>query len=169
MDEISLYIDESGNLGSGMGRYFLICALEIDSSIRSTIVKRVGRIICRFKEKNNIPKNYSAYTHSYLPISSVEKYLYKVIVKKSDQIIKKRINDTFFSVQSLDNLLADYYSKECYKDGNGKKLYKLLVGNLTKRGITEEVFVKGLCSIILQYQNFDILEKFLVEHLSVTK
>lgn len=57
MDEISLYIDESGNLGSGMGRYFLICALEIDSSIRSTIVKRVGRIICRFKEKNNIPKN----------------------------------------------------------------------------------------------------------------
>lgn len=57
MDEISLYIDESGNLGSGMGRYFLICALEIDSSIRSTIVKRAGRIICRFKEKNNIPKN----------------------------------------------------------------------------------------------------------------
>lgn len=119
--------------------------------------------------KNNIPKNYSAYTHSYLPISSVEKYLYKVIVKKSDQIIKKRINDTFFSVQSLDNLLADYYSKDCYIDGNGKKLYKLLVGNLTKRGITEEVFVKELCSIILQYQNFDTLEKFLVEHLSVTK
>ena len=43
MDEISLYIDESGNLGSGMGRYFLICALEIDSSIRSTIVKREGK------------------------------------------------------------------------------------------------------------------------------
>ena len=57
MNEINLYIDESGNLGTGMGRYFLICALEIDSSIKSTIVKRAGRIICRFKEKNNIPKN----------------------------------------------------------------------------------------------------------------
>lgn len=56
MKEINLYIDESGNLGSGMGRYFLICALEVDSSIKSTISKRAGRIICRFKEKNNISK-----------------------------------------------------------------------------------------------------------------
>lgn len=119
--------------------------------------------------KNNIPRYYSVYTHSYLPISSVEKYLYKIIAKRTDQIIKKKINDTFFSVQSLDNLLADYYSKDCDEDRNGKKLYKLLVGNLTKREITEEVFVKELCNIILQYQNFDTLEKFLAEHLSITK
>ena len=56
MKEISLYIDESGNLGTGMGRYFLICALEVDSKIKSSIIKRSGRVICRFKEKNNIPK-----------------------------------------------------------------------------------------------------------------
>lgn len=56
MKEINLYIDESGNLGTGMGRYFLICALEVDSNIKSSIVKRAGRVICRFKEKNNIPK-----------------------------------------------------------------------------------------------------------------
>ena len=57
MNEINLYIDESGNLGSGMGRYFLICALEVDSTIKSSISKRSGRVICRFKEKYNIPKN----------------------------------------------------------------------------------------------------------------
>lgn len=56
MKEINLFIDESGNLGTGMGRYFLICALEVDSSIKTSISKRAGRIICRFKEKNNIPK-----------------------------------------------------------------------------------------------------------------
>lgn len=56
MKEINLYIDESGNLGTGMGRYFLICALEIDSNIKSAIAKRAGRVICRFKEKNKIPK-----------------------------------------------------------------------------------------------------------------
>ena len=56
MKEMNLYIDESGNLGTGMGRYFLICALEIDSNIKSSIIKRAGRVICRFKEKNNIPK-----------------------------------------------------------------------------------------------------------------
>lgn len=56
MHEINLYIDESGNLGSGMGRYFLICALEIDPNLKNSIVKRAGRVICRFKQKNNIPK-----------------------------------------------------------------------------------------------------------------
>ena len=56
MKEINLYIDEPGNLGTGMGRYFLICALDVDSSIKSSILKRAGRVICRFKEKNNIPK-----------------------------------------------------------------------------------------------------------------
>ena len=56
MREINLYIDESGNLGAGMGRYFLICALDVDSSIKSSILKRAGRVICRFKEKNNISK-----------------------------------------------------------------------------------------------------------------
>ena len=57
MKEINLYIDESGNLGSGMGRYFLICALDIDQELRTSIAKRAGRIIARFKEKNNILKS----------------------------------------------------------------------------------------------------------------
>lgn len=56
MKEVNLYIDESGNLGSGMGRYFLICALDVDSDIKSTISKRAGRVICRFKKKRAIPK-----------------------------------------------------------------------------------------------------------------
>ena len=56
MKEITLYIDESGNLGTGCGRYFLICALEIDNNIKSTISKRAGRIICRYKIKKGISK-----------------------------------------------------------------------------------------------------------------
>lgn len=56
MKEVNLYIDESGNLGTGMGRYFLICALEVDSTLKNAISKRAGRVICRFKQKNDIPK-----------------------------------------------------------------------------------------------------------------
>lgn len=56
MKELSLYIDESGNLGKGNGRYFLICALEITSENQKSISKRAGRIICRFKENKNISK-----------------------------------------------------------------------------------------------------------------
>lgn len=56
MKEVNLYIDESGNLGTGMGRYFLICALEVDLTLKNAISKRAGRVICRFKQKNDIPK-----------------------------------------------------------------------------------------------------------------
>ena len=56
MKEVNLYIDESGNLGTGMGRYFLICALEVDPTLKNAISKRAGRVICRFKQKNDIPK-----------------------------------------------------------------------------------------------------------------
>ena len=34
MKEINLYIDESGDLGKGNGRYFLICALEVDNALK---------------------------------------------------------------------------------------------------------------------------------------
>lgn len=55
MKEVSLYIDESGNLGTG-GRFFLICALEVNPKLKKSITKRAGRVICRFKERNGIAK-----------------------------------------------------------------------------------------------------------------
>jgi len=57
MNEINLYIDESGNLGKGNGRYFLICALEVTNENQKSISKRAGRIIGRFKKKKNISKD----------------------------------------------------------------------------------------------------------------
>lgn len=57
MNTINLYIDESGNLGSGMGRYFLICALEVNGKDSKSIGKRAGRVINRFKIKNGIKKS----------------------------------------------------------------------------------------------------------------
>ena len=56
MHDVNLYIDESGNLGPGMGRYFLICALDIDSLTRKSISKRAGRVINRFKKRKDIAK-----------------------------------------------------------------------------------------------------------------
>lgn len=52
---VNLYIDESGNLGKD-GRYFLICALEVDEKNRVSVSRRAGRVICRFKEKYSISK-----------------------------------------------------------------------------------------------------------------
>lgn len=56
MNEVNLYIDESGDLGT-KGRYFLICALDVDAKELKTISRRAGRVIARFKEEHNISKN----------------------------------------------------------------------------------------------------------------
>ncbi len=56
MKSINLYMDESGNLGTGMGRYFLICALEVKEDVVKSLKKRAGRVINRFKIKYKIPK-----------------------------------------------------------------------------------------------------------------
>ncbi len=56
MKSINLYMDESGNLGPGMGRYFLICALEVQEEDAKSLGKRAGRVINRFKIKHELPK-----------------------------------------------------------------------------------------------------------------
>ena len=100
MDEINLYIDESGNLGTVSGRYFLICALEIDNDLKSTISKRAGRIICRFKENNNINKATELKGTKLNDISRnelIDKILYKGVkvryivldIKQTTMLLKK--------------------------------------------------------------------------------
>jgi hypothetical protein len=57
MQKISLYFDESGDLGVNKGRFFLIGAIEIDSKHDKEMNRRAGRIINRFKNSYNISKN----------------------------------------------------------------------------------------------------------------
>ena len=101
--------------------------------------------------KGHVKKEYNKFPKSFLPINSIEKYLYKVITTPSLSKIKKEINDSFFVVESLDDILADYYSEG---DNNGKSLYRKLLQNIEKRGVSEEAFVKELCDIIMRYENF---------------
>ena len=56
MKEISLYIDESGDLGIKGGRYFLISAIQIDKENQKTLSRRASRVIYRFKSRHNISK-----------------------------------------------------------------------------------------------------------------
>lgn len=100
MKTINLYIDESGNLGSGNGRYFLICALQVEESLKKTISRRAGRIICRYKEKNNISK-YSEIKGNKLKnegrIEILKKILFKGVkvryiifdIKKATMLLEK--------------------------------------------------------------------------------
>ena len=105
--------------------------------------------------KGIIKKTYSKLPKMFLPISSIEKYLYKIITDPTFKDVKKAVNDMFFNVDSIDTILCDYRGE---KDNNGKVLYRKLIQNLEKRQITEESFIKELCDIITDNINFSDFE-----------
>ena len=75
------------------------------------------------------------------------------------------INDKFFYVKSIDNLIAEYIKTNKKKDEDGKELYKIIRADFEKRSIAEMAFVEGICKIAKKYidfSKFEInLEKFL--------
>lgn len=104
------------------------------------------------KDNTKIKKDYKKLQKMFLPINSIEKYLYKVCTDSTYKNIKRRINDTFFNVESIDDILADYVQDN---DNNGKALYRKLLCNLEKRNISEDSFIRELCSIIMDVVSFD--------------
>lgn len=113
-----------------------------------------------------ITKEYNSYPKLFLPIQSIEKYLYKMLIMKPNRVVKKEINDNFFIVESLDAILSDYCIGESQKDNNGKTLYAKILRDLEKRKISEEVFVSGLSKIIMKNHDFSRFEKSLSKTLN---
>lgn len=108
-----------------------------------------------------ITKPFKRYPKLFLPIKSIEKYLYSILVTEPDKAIKKQINDMFFSVESIDEIVAGYYIGDTRNDKNGKTFYKKLIDSLERRHISEEVFVRGLSKIIMNNYDFSSFEKSL--------
>ena len=114
--------------------------------------------IKKLAQNNDYPK-------LFIPIGSVEKFLKKVLVTEVNLEIKKELNDKFFYVKSLDNILAEYIKENKEKDKDGKRLYGNICEDLEKRAIQDSEFIEALCKIARQYIDFSKfesdLEKFL--------
>lgn len=116
--------------------------------------------------KELVTKSYKRYPKLFLPIKSIEKYLYNVLVIAPDKIIKKEINDMFFPVESIDELISCHYAGDTRNDRNGKNFYKKIIDNLERRNISEESFVAELSTIIMKNYDCSSFEKGLLETLS---
>ena len=135
MREVNLYIDESGNLGNGMGRYFLICALDINSQYKKTISKRAGRIINRFKIDNGIKKNIELKGSSLKKEQRnelIDKILYKGV--KVRYIVLDLKHTTFLLTKADDknacyNYLIQLLIKAILKDNHNINKINLYLDN----------------------------------------
>lgn len=106
--------------------------------------------------KGDVPKEFSSLRKLFLPIKSIEKYLYEILIEKPNLSLKKTINDKYFPVDSIDSLVAEHNVQYPTKtDHPDKKLYFRLRKNLESRGINELMFVHKLAEDIMKVISFD--------------
>lgn len=101
-------------------------------------------------------KEYKDLTKLFLPIASVEKFLYKVLYKCLDRTLKKVINDKYFQLKPIDKIISDFNQEyPSLPKQPDKKFYFRLKNDLENRKISEENFIYSLCEEILKVINFD--------------
>lgn len=86
----------------------------------------------------------------FLPIPSIEKCFYKILyTNEYNKDLKKAINDTIFTVNSLDNIKSKF-EENCknVKESDNKKLYALLKNDIENRGIKEAEFITYLLPLL---------------------
>ncbi|MDR2376252.1 MAG: AAA family ATPase [Treponema sp.] len=141
--------------------------LNFQMELLSNNVLGVGKKVFSILDgdiQGSIPNQFRTVKKLFLPINSVEKYLANVLLQRPDLALKKEINDKFFQIESLENLVDEYRKNEDknkkalddkYRDdSDGKRLYNFLLRNLKSHQISEEVFVAGLYEIIIKHVDF---------------
>ncbi|MBQ8701875.1 MAG: AAA family ATPase [Prevotella sp.] len=107
------------------------------------------------EDKVNSMEEFKDTKKLFLPILSLEKFLFEKLSVNPDRKFVKLLNDKYFTMKSLNELVKEYKNNnpnETKKDG--KKLYYILKQDLQKRNISEEVFVTHLCDDILKEVDF---------------
>lgn len=147
--------------------------LKLQNDIQQSGLLGIGKRVISIldgdvKEKGDEKAaEYQLSLFTYLPIKSIEKYLYKKLIAENDYVFIKILGDKYFTRRSIDDILADYrLNYPAGKDGNGKKLYKMIRSNLEKVGINSEQFIQYLCEDICQYEDFSAFMSTLSRMLS---
>lgn len=127
--------------------------LTLQKELLKNNVLGIGREIVSIIDgdvSGQIPKEFSSLKKLFLPIKSIEKFLYEVIIEKPNLQLKKIINDKYFPVESIDTLVSEHNMQ--YPKGvehPDKKFYFRLRKNLESRGIDDLVFVHKLSEDIM--------------------
>jgi hypothetical protein len=104
---------------------------------------------------SNVSDEYKDIRKLFLPIKSIEKYLYKVIVDEPEPKLIRILNDKYFTLKSIENLLKEYRENYTTVPPNpDKKFYFKIKKDLENRKISEEYFINNLCDDLMTNVDF---------------
>lgn len=88
-----------------------------------------------------VPKGTKELPKIYLPINSVEKFLYSIVLKNQNLDFKKVINDKYCRVLSLRQIIDEFNGKNRSTEDIEKKFYHFFIEKIQ---MTEDSFVREL-------------------------
>lgn len=106
-------------------------------------------------------------TKIFLPIPSIEKFIYSIAFENKHPEFKKVFNDKYFPIRSLDDLVAEHNKQFKVKPSSpDKKFYFRIKKDIESRNIDESYFIANLCEDIKRLISFDNFKRHLNVNLS---
>lgn len=141
--------------------------LDLQYELEQKNILGVGKKVFSILDRDimdSIKGKYKRLKKIFLPIPSIEKFLYnKIIVEKNVNIIKE-LNDTFFIVKSIGEIISQY--KQKYKEDNdGKKLYHMILNEISKNSYSEDDLINTIYKIGSRHIDFSKFNSQLAKEL----
>lgn len=116
------------------------------------------------KDEVNRSQQYNSIRKLFLPIKSVEKYIYhKLFVEPNPEFVRQ-FGNKYFTMTPLSVIMRQLKSRdEIVRDKTGKRLFSALCEELKKVGYTKETFVKELCEDLFVLEDFKPLKRNIEE------
>lgn len=111
------------------------------------------------KDEVNKMETYKPLKKLFLPIKSLEKYLYQKILIEKDEVFITYFGNRYFTFASFDDIV-----KECrrndyiMKDKSGKALYELILKKLAIERVDETSLIKDFSEYLFEKENFSSLK-----------
>lgn len=143
--------------------------LKLHDDIMKNNVLGVGKTVISILDgdiikKANKKQEFKHLRKLFLPVKSLEKYLYDKLICNVDNHFITFLGDKYFRTRSLRDILQDYKTNfDIEKDSNGKKLYNVLISNMYKTGMDEEQFLNYFCCDILEIVDTKKFEDSLIK------
>ena len=117
-------------------------------------------------EQVNKNDKYRPLKKLFLPIKSLEKYLYQEIIIENNIDLITYIGNRFFVLTSFEDIVKECRKNEYItKDISGKAMYELIIKKLNVERVTEDTLIKDFSEYLFEKENFsklkDNIEKFI--------
>lgn len=91
----------------------------------------------------------------FLPIKSIEKYLYSIVIEGTNPALRKTISEKYFIMKSLTAIVTEYNAENTTKPEHpDKHFFYAIEENLKEQGISVHTFVDNFIEDV--FQNVDI-------------